>query len=139
MPASSRAGPSITTDDGLTCSAPLWYPTGGGLVITMVTPTDFNSNASTSTVTVVGGSINSIAGSLLTMVMGMAYVPTCVTLDQRALTVSAVVGLSDCRVSWSPPTRIATSSTGCTSTNWDGMALCGTGTVTSRVSGGLPA
>ena len=72
MPASSRAGPSITTDEGATCSAPLWYPTGGGLVMTIVTGTDFNSNASTSIVTDVGGSISSIAGSLLTTVMGIA-------------------------------------------------------------------
>src|ERR1700722_1334423 len=107
--------------------------------MTMVTPTDFDSNASTSTVTDAGGSINSIAGSLLTTVSGIAYTPVCVTLDQRAVTESAVAGLSDDSVFSSPPMRTATSCTGCTSTNCEGMALCGTGTVTSRVSGGLPA
>src|SRR5580698_1174750 len=107
--------------------------------MTIVTPTDFDSNASTSMVTEVGGSINSIAGSLLTTVIGIAYKPVCVTLDQRTVTVSAVVGSSDDSVLSSPPMRTATSCTGCTSTNCDGMALCGTGTVTSRVSGGLPA
>ncbi len=104
----------------------------------IVTGTDFDLKASTSTCTVVGGSMSSMLGSSLTTEIGIAYVPTRVTLDHATVAVSTE-GSSDCSVFWSPPTRTWIAWTGCTRTNCAGIVLCGTGTVTSFVAGGLPA
>jgi hypothetical protein len=110
------------------------------LVIVIVTATDLDVKTSTSTCSVVGGSMSSMFGSLLVIVMGIEYVPPRFTAAQLTLTVSAFV-VSESSVSWSPPTRTTTLFTGCTSTKPAGIfaGLCGTGSEIVFVSGGFPA
>src|ERR1700680_1357968 len=113
---------------------------GGKCVMRGVTARGGASSTSSSTVTVWGGSTSSMFGSLLVMLMGTDCTPGLVTAFQLTFTVSAV-GLKALSLSRAAPIRTATSGTGCTSTNFVGMALrcCGTGTVTTRVCGGLLA
>src|ERR1700730_9241679 len=137
---SSRCGPEIVTESGAADGAAMAYAAGGKWVRTGVTARVVESRTSSSAVTLWGGSTSSMFGSLLVMLMGTDCTPGLVTAFQLTFTVSAV-GLKALSLSRAAPIRTATSGTGCTSTNFVGMALrcCGTGTVTTRVCGGLLA
>ncbi len=106
----------------------------------MVTGTETDPNLSTSTCSDAGASMSSICESLLMIVTGMEYVPTRFTAAQSTLAMSTA-GFSESRVFCEPPTRACTLFTGCTSTYPAGRLteLCGIGTETTFVSGGLPA
>src|ERR1700726_3908094 len=139
-PLNSRCGPATVTESGAVARDAMTYPAGGRCVMIGLTAMVAESKTSSSALTLWGGSTSSMFGSLLATEIGTDCTPGLVTAFQLTFTVSADV-LKALSLSLAAPMRTATSGTGCTSTNFAGMALrCwGTGTVTTRVVGGLLA